>query len=68
MKKFIERLVEMRNELNLSQVDLAAKVGVTSICISRWETGVRIPNAISIIALCKALNCSADYLLGLSDE
>lgn len=68
MKKFIERLIEMRNELKLSQAELANKVGVTSICISRWETGARIPNAISIIALCKALKCSADYLLGLSEE
>ena len=68
MKKFIERLIEMRNELNLSQLELAKRIGVTSVCVSRWETGARIPNAPSIISLCKALNCSADYLLGLSDE
>ena len=68
LKIFIERLVEMRSELGLSQGKLGELVGVSDACVSRWESGIRIPKADSIIALCKVLKCSADYLLGLSDE
>lgn len=68
MEIFIKRLIEMRKELNLSQKKLSTKLNVTASCINRWESGQRIPNAENIISLCKALNCSADYLLGLKDD
>lgn len=52
----------------LSQEQLAQKIGVTQDSISLWETNKRIPDTPYIIELCKALNISADYLLGLEDE
>lgn len=68
MQKFIKRLIEIRTELNLSQLKLSTKINVSASCINRWESGQRIPSAENIISLCKALNCSADYLLGLKDD
>ena len=58
----------MRTELKLTQKELANLVGVSDACVNRWEKGLRIPSVLNIVALCKALNCSADYLLGLRDE
>ncbi|MDE6586160.1 MAG: helix-turn-helix domain-containing protein [Clostridia bacterium] len=67
MKKFAERLKELREENNLSQADLALKIKVSVACISRWEANLRVPNIDSIIVLCKFFNCSSDYLIGLKD-
>ena len=67
METFRQRLKEIRIELSLKQKELGKKIGVSDACINRWENGVRTPNAENIISLCKALNCSADYLLGLND-
>lgn len=51
----------------LTQEQLAKKIGITQDSISLWETNKRIPDTIYIIELCKILNISADYLLGLDD-
>lgn len=46
---------------------LAEKVGVSHVAISRWENNIRTPNMYNIIALAKAFGVSSDYLLGLED-
>ena len=62
------RLASMRGYRRMSQEQLGGFVGVTKQTVSGWERGRRVPDADNIVALCKALDCSADYLLGLSDE
>ena len=52
----------------MSQDQLGARVGVTKQTISGWETDRRVPDADVIKALCVALDCTADYLLGLADD
>ena len=34
---------------------------------ARYESGATLPSAEQLFRLCDALDCSADYLLGLSD-
>jgi len=34
----------LRKQAHLSQADIAATVGVTTSCISRWESGERRPH------------------------
>ena len=67
MEKFIERLKELRNEKELSQVQLANATGLSKSAISFWETGDRVPNAQAIITLAKYFGVTTDYLLGLED-
>lgn len=67
MKKFAERLKELRLEKNLSQSDLAREIKISAACINRWESSLRTPNIDSIVLLCKYFNVSADYLIGLED-
>ena len=62
-----ERLKDTRKKKGINQKSLAEMIGVYTKDISRWETGVRTPSAEYIIQLCKALDISADYLLGLKD-
>ena len=36
---FGNKILELRKSLNLSQSELAEKVGVTNKAVSKWETG-----------------------------
>ena len=67
MKKFAERLKDLREEKKLSQYELSKQTGISTACINRWEKNLRIPNIDSIVILCKFFSCSADYLIGLED-
>jgi transcriptional regulator with XRE-family HTH domain len=62
-----KRIQELRKENNLSQKELAEKIGVSDVAISRWERGTRIPNAENIVNLSNVFKISADYLLGIID-
>lgn len=60
------RLKELRN--SSSQSEMAASVGVKQQNWARWESGVVSPSADMIIEICRAHACSADWLLGLTEE
>ena len=62
------RIASMRGFRQLTQGELGGLVGVSKQTISGWEHNTSKPNAEYIRALCIALDCSADYLLGLTDE
>ena len=47
--------------------DLSRHSGLTAATISRYICGQRLPNVARLVKLSKALDVSADYLLGLSD-
>lgn len=63
-----KRLKQIRIENNLSQTELAKAINVDVSSISYWESGRYEPKATYIYKLSKALQVSADYLLGLEDE
>ena len=42
--KFAERLKELREDMGISQAELAEKTGFSAPCINRWEKNIRIPN------------------------
>lgn len=58
--KFIAKL---RKDKNLTQQQLAEKIGVTDRAISKWETGRGMPDLSLLIPLCKELNISINELL-----
>lgn len=62
------RIAFARKAAQLNQVELGRLIGVSGQTISNWETASYLPNASDIIALVKALRCSSDFLLGLSDN
>jgi transcriptional regulator with XRE-family HTH domain len=64
----IDRLKQVREQLKLTQDELAEKIGVDSLQVWRWENGKNKPNADWIASLSEALSVSSDYLLGLTDE
>ena len=67
MKEFAERLKMLRQELNLTQNQLAEETKISRSVISEWESGLKIPKLDSLIKLAEFFKCSIDYLAGLED-
>ncbi len=61
------RLKERRQQLNMTQRDVAEAIGVAQPVYQRFEKGIFECNYSQLFALCKLFDISADYLLGLTD-
>lgn len=57
-----------RKKLGLTQAALAEKIGVVESTVRAWELGSRDPNASSIRLMSAVFCCTADYLIGLTEE
>ena len=64
MESFGERLKELRQERNLSQVQLAKEVDVGKSIISLWEKNECEPTLSKLIALSEYFGVTIDYLAG----
>ncbi len=51
----------------LTVKQLAEKIGVSLEMVTQYYTTKKLPKLDTFVRICKALNVSADYLLGLSD-
>ncbi|WP_270335155.1 helix-turn-helix domain-containing protein [Ligilactobacillus acidipiscis] len=60
---FGERLQQSRNNLNLTQQDIADKMHVSRQTISSWERGNSYPDINSLISLSDYYQVSLDILL-----
>jgi transcriptional regulator with XRE-family HTH domain len=67
MSKFAERLKNSLNANHISQAELAKRIGLTRDAISKYCTGRREPSLDVLMLICKTLDESADYMLGLED-
>ena len=61
---FAARLREARKARGLSQSDLARRLGTPPSAIAHFEGERRKPSFASVRAIARALDVSADYLLG----
>lgn len=62
------RIKARRKDLHLTQIELAELAGVSASFMGHIERGTRVASIETLCALCRALNVSADHLLGLSSE
>ena len=58
-------LKRLRLKENMTQSQLAQKLGLTKSVISAYETGLRLPSYDILIHISKKFCVSTDYLLGL---
>lgn len=56
-------ILQLRKEKNMSQMDLAKKIGVTDRAISKWENGKGMPDLSLMQPLCKELGIAINDLL-----
>lgn len=65
---FQERLLLARRRAGVSQGELAKRTEMYASDISKMERGRMLPTAPRLRRLAEALDVSADYLLGLTDD
>ena len=68
MIEFGNKLKTLRIQSNLTQAQLAAKLGLTKSVISAYENGVRMPSYEVLVAIARIFKVTTDYLLGLEKK
>ena len=61
--KFKDKLPKLRKNNNITQEQLADMLGVSRQAVSKWESGLSIPDMEKIIEMCKIFNCQIEELL-----
>ncbi len=56
-------IAECRKQKNLTQLQLAEKLGITDKAISKWERGIAMPDTSIMLELCDILGISVNELL-----
>lgn len=67
-KLFGQRLKTARRWVNLSRKDLATVCNISVQMIHYYENGQREPSLTSLKNFARALNVSADWLIGIKQE
>lgn len=63
------KLKDMRTKLGLTQTETASKLGMAQPTWQKLESG-KVPDmrVSTLVHICKTMNVSADWLLGLTGE
>ena len=68
IKKFSERVYELRVLRRMTQKELGKEIGLSGKSICMIEAGTQKTTIDKLILLAKFFDVSTDYLLGLKDE
>ena len=64
----MNRIKELRLSLDLTQAELAQKIGFNQTAIGKYERNELEPSVSTLIKLADIFNVSTDYLLGREDD
>ena len=67
MTTFPIRLKELRRAHNITQAQLAKKVGLCAMTISKYENGGK-PNYLKVLEMAEFFGVSMNYILGYVDD
>ncbi len=62
------RIKELRNKLNISQIKLQMDTGIEQALISKYERGKRVPPTETLVLLADYFEVSVDYILCRTDN
>ena len=63
--KFGETVKKLRLEADMTQEGLSELLSITPQAVSRWETGMAMPDISLLPSLANLFNVTTDYLLGM---
>lgn len=63
-----QRIKLRRKNMRLTQSELAKRINVSPQVVSNWERNYTTPSSEDIKQLAEALDCTADFLLGNTDD
>lgn len=62
-----DKIKKLREKAELTQAELARKLGVTRSGVNAWEMGITIPSTMYIVELALLFGVSTDYLLDMPE-
>ena len=68
MKKFAKIISEQRKEKNMTQEELACRLGITPQAISKWENGIGLPDVTLFPLIAEELDISIEALFGVEKK
>ncbi len=68
VEKIKNRIKDEIKNSGLTTVEIAKRVGISPEMVTQYVTTKKLPKLDTFARLCKELDVSADYILGLSDE
>lgn len=63
-----KKVLMLRKEKNITQEELALKIGISAGAVSKWENGNSMPDISMIAPLARALNTSIDNLFSFEQD
>ncbi len=63
-----DKIKFLREEKQMTQSDLAKKLGITRSSVNAWEMGISTPSTQYLFELSRLFNVSTDYLLGINSS
>ena len=63
-----QRIIELRTSINITQAQLAKRLGVTRSAVNSWEMGMVTPQLKHIVEMAKIFNVTIDSMLYDSEK
>lgn len=63
-----EKIKLIRENAQMTQTELAQKLGVTRSAVNSWEMGISTPTIKSLVEFAMLFSISTDYLLGMPSD
>lgn len=63
-----ERISFLRDNMEMTQMELAEKIGITPMTLAKYTKDLNEPRSSTISKMAQALNTTADYILGLTTD
>jgi len=60
-----DRIKNLREQMGITQSQLAKQIGITRSSVNAWEQGISVPSTQYIVELSNIFKVSTDYLLGV---
>ena len=67
MDCFRNRIRDLREDMDLRQIDVSKATGIDQKTLSNYETGKTNPDSYSLIRLADFFHVTIDYLVGISE-
>ena len=67
-KKYVERIKNLREDLDYTQEYVASYLGTSQTMYARYERGANELPIRHLLSLCQLYHVSSDYILGLSNK
>ena len=66
--KVADRIRYLREKNNLTQTDLANRLGISRSAVNAWEMSLSSPSISNIVEMSRVFHVTADYLLSASEK